>query len=100
MNGRIDLGSYRGRSCYSPPVQAAEYYLRKETGVRDMNAFGFQGMRDENGEIKTEFISTTDGKIFKVGLRKLEASLKLLKSCGDKDRSYIPQYRLLGIKEA
>ncbi|MGH7849811.1 MAG: sucrase ferredoxin, partial [Thermodesulfobacteriota bacterium] len=31
-NGRIELGSYRGRSCYSAPAQAAEYFLRKETG--------------------------------------------------------------------
>jgi len=99
MQGRIDLGSYRGRSCYSPPAQAAEYFLRKETGVRVINAYSFKGAGEENGEIRAEFISATDNRIYLVRLRKLEASLKVLKSCGDKERAFIPQYRLLGIEE-
>lgn len=98
--GRIDLGSYRGRSCYSPPVQAAEYYLRRETGVREINAYNFKGAGEENGEIKVEFISATDDRIYIVRLRKLETSLKVLKSCGDNERAFIPQYRLLGVGEA
>ncbi len=98
--GRIDLGSYRGRSCYSPPVQAAEYYLRKETGVREINAYRFKGAGEENGEIKVKFISATDDRIYVIRLRKLETSLKVLKSCGDKERSFIPQFVLLNIEEA
>jgi hypothetical protein len=97
--GRIDLGSYRGRSCYSPPVQAAEYVLRKETGVREINAYSFKGAGEENGEIRAEFISATDDRIYIVRLRKLETSLKVLKSCGDKERSFIPRYSLLSIVE-
>lgn len=30
--GRIALHRYRGRSCYSPPVQAAEVFIRREFG--------------------------------------------------------------------
>lgn len=98
--GRIDLGSYRGRSCYSPPVQAAEYFLRKETVVREINAYSFKGAGEENGEIRAEFISATDDRIYFVRLRKLETSLKVLKNCGDKERAFITQYRLLNIGEA
>jgi hypothetical protein len=37
--GLVDLEHYRGRSCYSPTVQAAEFYLRRHlsiTGVDDL----------------------------------------------------------------
>jgi hypothetical protein len=31
--GRIVLDKYRGRACYSHPVQAAEFFIRCETGI-------------------------------------------------------------------
>jgi hypothetical protein len=31
--GRIELDHYRGRSCYSPPVQAAEHHVRTDLGL-------------------------------------------------------------------
>lgn len=99
-NGRIELGSYRGRSCYSAPAQAAEYFLRNETGVREITAFYLQGMKVENEEIQVDFQSAHDEKIFNVKLRRLDTAFKILKSCGDKERSFIPQYRLLNIGEA
>lgn len=99
-NGRIDLESYRGRSCYAAPVQAAEYYLRKETGQRDIDAFRFRGASEDKGEIKAEFISQLDEKILNVRLKKLDAALRLLKSCGDNERSFIHQYRLICVDEA
>ncbi len=98
-SGRIDLGSYRGRSCYGAPVQAAEYFLRNETGNREISAFYLRDVKEQNGEIKVDFLSVDDEKIYKVGLRKLDNALKILKSCGDKERSFIPLYRLLSIVE-
>jgi len=99
-NGGIELGSYRGRSCYSAPAQAAEYFLRKETGIREITAFYLQGMKVENEEIQVDFQSAHDEKIFNVKLRRLDTAFKILKSCGDKERSFIPQYILLNIGEA
>jgi hypothetical protein len=96
-NGRIELASYRGRSCYSPPVQAAEYFLRKETGVREISAFYLKDAKEESGIINVEFFAGEGENIFRINLRRLDSALRILKSCGDNDRSYIPQYRLLGI---
>ncbi|MCI0481834.1 MAG: hypothetical protein L0213_09635 [Candidatus Dadabacteria bacterium] len=98
-NGRVDLGSYRGRSCYSAPVQAAEYFLRKETGIREISAFHLRNAKEEDGEIRAEFLSIPDEKIFEVKLKRLDNAFKILKSCGDKERSYVPLYRLLSIGE-
>ncbi len=99
-NGRIELESYRGRSCYSAPVQAAEYFLRKETGVREISAFYLRDAKEKDGEIRAEFLSDPDEKIFEVRLRRLDNAFKIFKSCGDKERSFIPLYRLLHIGEA
>ena len=98
--GRIKLESYRGRSCYAPPVQAAEYFLRKETGIRDISAFYLRDTKAEDGEIKVDFLSVDDEKIFEVRLRRLDNAFKILTSCGDKERSFVPLYRLLSIGEA
>jgi hypothetical protein len=96
-NGKIDLRSYRGRSCYSAPVEAAEYFVMKETGVRDISTFYLKGAKEQNGEISVEFFSGDGEKIFRVKMRRLDNVLRILKSCGDKERSYIPQFRLLSI---
>jgi hypothetical protein len=96
-NGNIDIRSYRGRSCYSPPAQAAEYFLRKETGITEIAAFFLKHIKEADGEIKVEFLSVFEEKIFEVSLRKLDSTLRILKSCGDRERSFIPQFRLLSI---
>jgi hypothetical protein len=38
LAGRIDLEHYRGRCCYSFPVQAAEREVRARTGLRELDA--------------------------------------------------------------
>ncbi len=98
-NGRVDPASYRGRSCYSAPVQAAEYFLRKETGIREISAFYLESAAENNGEFIAEFKSGPEEKTYEIKLRKLESTLKTLKSCGDKQRSFVPQYILLSVAE-
>jgi hypothetical protein len=36
LAGRIELDHYRGRTCYDPPVQAAEYAIRQALGLEDV----------------------------------------------------------------
>lgn len=46
LAGRIELARYRGRTCYAPPVQAAERALREEhglTGVHDLALTAVEG---------------------------------------------------------
>lgn len=98
-NGRIDPASYRGRSCYSAPVQAAEYFLRKETGIREISAFYLKNAAENSGEFIAEFKSGPGEKTYGVKLRRLESTLKILTSCGDKERSFVPPYVLLSVVE-
>lgn len=41
--GRISLDHYRGRCCFSFPLQAAEYFLRRELEVTDVDAVALIG---------------------------------------------------------
>lgn len=47
--GFIDLGHYRGRSAYSFPVQAAEYFIRREQRLNRIQDLGFISA-EEQGE--------------------------------------------------
>jgi hypothetical protein len=39
QRGELALDHFRGRASYAEPLQAAEYYLRHETGMVDLGAF-------------------------------------------------------------
>jgi hypothetical protein len=49
--GRLDLEHYRGRSCYSPPVQAAEHLLRERHGLVGVEDLELLAQRPEGGGI-------------------------------------------------
>ena len=39
QRGELPLNHFRGRACYAKPAQAAEYYLRRQTGLLGSRAF-------------------------------------------------------------
>lgn len=47
--GRLVLDGYRGRACYGHAVQSAEFFIRRETGVSEIEAFHYLG-RHRMGE--------------------------------------------------
>lgn len=93
-HGKIKLPSYRGRSCHSYEVQAAEYYLRKETGITDIPGLIFKNLKKDDKKSVVRFLSAPDNGTHKVRIRQDKNALKIIKSCGEKP-SYIPQFRLL-----
>jgi hypothetical protein len=57
LAGRIELDRYRGRTCYPPPVQAAEHAIRAAHGLTEVSELrleAFEGslvsFRDTSGE--------------------------------------------------
>jgi hypothetical protein len=53
--GRIVLDKYRGRACYSHPVQAAEFFVRCETGitgVEDLSYVGTERVEEKNWRVR------------------------------------------------
>ena len=93
-NGNINLQSYRGRSCFPAQVQAAEYYLRHETGNKDIADVVLKSVKTNGKKSNVKFLSLSDEAGHKVKLRQDKNAIKVMKSCGDKN-SYIPQFRLI-----
>lgn len=93
-NERVNLTSLRGRSCYPSQVQAAEYYLRKETGALDASEFTLKNLKTNDRKSNVKFLSQSGEITHKVKIRQDKNAIKIIKSCGDKN-SYIPQFRLI-----
>ena len=98
-SGNISISSYRGRSCHTSEVQAAEYYLRKETGISEISEFVTESLKKNDKKFKIKFFAKSDEAMHKIKLRKDENAVKIIKSCGDKS-SHIPQFRLLDYKKS
>ena len=65
--GNIDLGLYRGRSCYSFPVQAAEARVRADTGLHGLNDLRLVGAhRARSGSWTVKFAAEVAGDVHEV----------------------------------
>jgi hypothetical protein len=58
---RIDLGRYRGRSCFPFPVQAGERRIREETGRTGIDELAFAGWEPANGGWRVRFREEATG---------------------------------------
>jgi hypothetical protein len=96
INCNIDLEHYRGRSCYSKDVQAAEYFLRTKTGIKEISAFRFINFKNPDKEnYFVEFISESDEKTHYVHIKKDKEALTNYTSCKDQEKSPVAQYALI-----
>jgi hypothetical protein len=98
-SGSMDIKGYRGRSCHSSEVQAAEYYLRKETGISAISEFIYKSSKGSDKKYNIKFLTKSEEAVHKIKLRQDKNAVKIIKSCGDKT-SYIPQFRLLEHKKS
>jgi hypothetical protein len=95
---QIHLESYRGRSCYHEPVQAAEYFLRQHTGDRGISSYRFKAdQRVEKHNWLIQFESAS-GTLHEVHLIEELSSFEIYKNSGEDEKSRVPQYRLLEVK--
>lgn len=93
--GVLDLGHYRGRSCYPFEVQAAEYFARRESGLARVDDLS-PTRRTEvaPGEIEVEFERDADtGFVVRVAVTPAEPPRLL--TCKSTSVSRPPRYELL-----
>jgi hypothetical protein len=99
MSRNIKLENYRGRSCYSKDVQAAEYFLRAKTGIKEISAFRFSNLKNPYKEnYFVEFISESDKNTHCVHVKKDKEAFMNFTSCKDQEKSPVAQYRLIDYK--
>jgi hypothetical protein len=92
--GEIMLEHYRGNAGYAEPAQAAEYYLRAQTGNR---AIGTVRLIEIQSGDKVNFRAhfESDGKRHIIDLMRHQSAFNLIKSCGEVKGGPGPQYTLV-----
>lgn len=97
--GEVYLPAYRGRSCYPPEVQAAETFLREQTGELRLDRF-----RLESAESTAPnrwlvcFASPGDGATHELELSAEPSPYHIHASCGDDKAGPVTVYRLTGYR--
>ena len=93
---RIVLTNFRGRSCYSFPVQAAEFFARRETGFRrigDLKFLTYDPLKPN--EWRVRFFSEVDAKVHQVSLRSHLSEFQNRLTCHSTEPQSVVQYSLI-----
>lgn len=94
---RLFLDTYRGRSCYNRAAQAAEYFLRRETGIGGVEAIRLWSSDKTGPERWTvTFMSTSGGETYRLELGEERREPGIYQSCGDTQPAALVEFRLLG----
>jgi hypothetical protein len=98
--GELSLDHYRGRSCYGRAAQAADYFLRRETGIRRIDAFRLLESKRLNGaHWRVRFAGTGSREVYDVEFSTSE-DLRQRLTCHSDAESPIRQYRLIRVIRA
>jgi hypothetical protein len=99
LSNQVLLETYRGRTCYDPAAQAAEYFLREKTGERGIGAFRLIETVDlADGEAIVRFSEPAAGRWHDVRIGPSAEPVQVYKNSGDEKTVPIRQYRLLAHK--
>lgn len=90
---RLALGNYRGRACYSSPVQAAEFFIRRTSGLSDLD--GLRHLSRERVDASTwrvRFISA--GQIHEAVIKSSPSAFQTYATCQATEERQVTQYLL------
>jgi hypothetical protein len=93
---RIVLRNFRGRACYSFPVQAAEFFARRATGLRrigDLKFLTYDPLKPN--EWRVRFFSEVDEKVHQVSLRSHLSEFQNRLTCHSSEPQSVVQYSLI-----
>jgi hypothetical protein len=97
---RIALDFYRGCSYDDEPVQAAEYYLRRETGILGIDALPrLSAVRQSDGRWQVQFrIADQPGVCFEVVIEPAPSAFQIAKSCAETALAPVTQHHLVELR--
>jgi hypothetical protein len=95
VRGEIFLKNLRGRSCYLPVVQAAEYYLHQQTRRLAEDAFVLSDATEtSSGEWQVRFQDAQSGDLHQVRLSVRVTSTPIRQSCGKEKAEPLVEFTL------
>ncbi|MBD0327231.1 MAG: sucrase ferredoxin, partial [Pyrinomonadaceae bacterium] len=93
--GEIVLEKFRGRACYSYPVQAAEFFIRRESGLKGIGDLrGLSNERIETDGWRVRFSTADAHEIHEAVVRRRNSSFHNFITCSDVERKSVVQFEL------
>lgn len=93
---RLLLDKLRGHAIYDKPIQAAEYFLRRDLNNNDLDSVIYQNDVQDDERWFINF--SVEGVVYKVTI-KSGTPIQALATTGDKFLKDIPQFKLVDIKQ-
>lgn len=90
-SGRIDLAHYRGRSVYDAPVQAAEHFLRQQTGNTDIRGLEFVEAAPD-GEQSWRVTAVLKGRRYNLRVTSRLSEFEIYESTANTEKNRVTLY--------
>lgn len=99
LNGQLSLEHLRGRVSHPRVAQAAEHFLRSETGALQANAFGLDAVEQlDNDSWRVTFITRANGERSMVELATHPSDFEVFKTSGDPNPAKVEQYEPIRVR--
>lgn len=98
--GRLVLDKYRGRACHSNPAQAAEFFIRSETGIKGIESLRYAASEHvERNRWRVRFVNQMNGKIYEADLGVRMSEFQSYITCHAAEEKAVPQFVLNKFRE-
>jgi hypothetical protein len=93
--GRMVLDKFRGRACYAPHVQAAEYFVRAESGIAGVEALRFLSS-ERAGEVswRVAFRAADGARVHEASVLSRISEFRTFITCHAETEKTVPQFSL------
>lgn len=93
--GQIVLDKFRGRACYSYPVQSAEFFIRRETGLTGINELrGLSNERLDGNGWRVRFTTPDAKEIHEAVIKRRTSDFQNYITCSDVEQKSVVQFFL------
>ncbi len=91
----IVLARYRGRACYAQPVQAAEYFVRAESGLVTLASLRLRArVRVTENSWRVQFVVPDAGRSYEVNISSRVSAFHQLLTCDATEEKSVVQFSL------
>lgn len=98
-DGHVYMTKYRGRTCYPFVVQAAEYFVRLESGITETDGLQLvESARLDEHTWRAEFSSPADARVHQVMLHRELSAFSSYLTCKADEPERVPQYQMLSYR--
>jgi GNAT superfamily N-acetyltransferase len=96
--GRLYLPRWRGRTPYPPPVQAAEHFLRQETGENSIGAYRLWEHHWDGDATAVRFVDGAERTAWTLRVEPVTLEARRFATCGAEAEGPVRSYRLASIE--